>query len=105
MRQLLQYPDSYLIFQYRKRWGLFSAYGELVEFFQVFTDKCQHGKEEGFLFPALMKKGIQKNDGPIGVLLDEHEKGRRYMQQLKTLIPRKSRPILIRNLKNWKWKK
>jgi hemerythrin-like domain-containing protein len=61
--------------------------GELIEFFQVFTDKCHHGKEEGFLFPALMKKGIQKNDGPIGVLLDEHEKGRRYMQQLKTLIP------------------
>jgi hemerythrin-like domain-containing protein len=59
----------------------------LLDFFQIFVDKCHHGKEEYFLFPALEKAGVQKQDGPIGVLLNEHETGRRYISQLKTQIP------------------
>lgn len=59
----------------------------LLNFFQIFVDKCHHGKEEDFLFPALEKTGVQKQDGPIGVLLTEHETGRRYISQLKSQIP------------------
>jgi len=55
----------------------------LVEFFQVFVDKCHHGKEEDLLFPALMELGVSKNGGPIGVMLAEHEQGRKFVRELK----------------------
>ena len=35
-------------------------YYEIVNFLKLFVDKCHHGKEEGFLFPAMEKAGIQK---------------------------------------------
>ena len=34
--------------------------GKIVEFLQVFADKCHHGKEEDILFPALEKVGIPR---------------------------------------------
>ncbi|MGW8188252.1 MAG: hemerythrin domain-containing protein [Desulfobacterales bacterium] len=48
----------------------------LLEFFGVFVDKCHHGKEEKLLFPALEEVGVGREGGPIGVILDEHRKGR-----------------------------
>jgi hemerythrin-like domain-containing protein len=48
----------------------------IVEFFQVFADKCHHGKEEGLLFPEMEKSGVPKERGPIGVMLIEHDQGR-----------------------------
>jgi hemerythrin-like domain-containing protein len=49
---------------------------EILDFLVVFVDKCHHGKEEGLLFPALEAVGVSRNGGPIGVLLEEHRKGR-----------------------------
>jgi len=43
----------------------------------VFVDKCHHGKEEEHLFPALERAGIPREGGPIGVMLFEHDQGRR----------------------------
>ena len=40
---------------------------DLIEFLKEFADKCHHGKEEGFLFPALEKAGVKNEGGPIGV--------------------------------------
>jgi hemerythrin-like domain-containing protein len=34
-------------------------------FLKEFADRCHHGKEEDFLFPALEKAGIKKEGGPI----------------------------------------
>lgn len=51
----------------------------ILEFLKVFVDKCHHGKEEEFLFPALVKVGIPQ-DGPIAVMLFEHEMGRKYIR-------------------------
>jgi hemerythrin-like domain-containing protein len=48
----------------------------LTGFLKLFADKCHHGKEEMFFFPALEEAGIQEQNGPIGMLLEEHEKGR-----------------------------
>lgn len=39
---------------------------EILEFFQVFADKCHHAKEEEFLFPAYQSVGIASEGGPIG---------------------------------------
>lgn len=53
--------------------------GELVEFLQVFVDRCHHGKEEDVLFPELERRGVPREGGPIGVMLAEHEQGRRHV--------------------------
>ncbi len=62
--------------------------GELLKFFQVFADKCHHAKEEGVLFPEIEARGIPREGGPIGVMLYEHDRGREYVRQMVTALPR-----------------
>lgn len=59
---------------------------QLLEFFSVFVDQCHHGKEEELLFPALEALGIRRAGGPIGVLLEEHERGREYVGKMKARL-------------------
>jgi len=54
----------------------------LLEFFKLFADKCHHGKEEDLLFPLLEKKGMPRDGGPVGVMLEEHDRGRRLIGQM-----------------------
>ena len=56
---------------------------DLLEFLKEFADKCHHGKEEGFLFPALEKTGVRNQGGPIGVMLSEHTLGRDLIKQMQ----------------------
>lgn len=58
----------------------------IVEFLTIFVDKCHHGKEEEFLFPELEKLGIPRQNGPIGVMLSEHEEGRQLIADLKAAV-------------------
>jgi hemerythrin-like domain-containing protein len=59
---------------------------EMIDFLKVFADKCHHGKEEDFLFPALEKIGIKNKNGPIGVMLEQHRQGRELIKQLKESV-------------------
>lgn len=52
---------------------------EMIDFLKVFADQCHHGKEENILFPCLEQAGIPRECGPIGVMLAEHEQGRKYI--------------------------
>jgi hemerythrin-like domain-containing protein len=54
----------------------------LLEFFQLFADRCHHGKEEDLLFPLLETKGLPKDGGPIGVMLHEHTVGRSLVREM-----------------------
>ena len=56
---------------------------DIMEFLTIFVDTCHHGKEEEFLFPALESAGIARNNGPIGVMLHEHEQGRKFILNMK----------------------
>ena len=58
----------------------------ILEFIQVFADKCHHGKEEGLLFPAMEKAGIPRERGPIGVMLNEHKEGRDFVKGMKEAV-------------------
>jgi hemerythrin-like domain-containing protein len=58
----------------------------ILEFLSIFVDKCHHGKEEEFLFPALEAGGVPREGGPIGVMLGEHEKGRKLVASLKDAV-------------------
>ena len=54
-----------------------------ISFFQEFADKAHHGKEEALLFPLLAAKKNIIRDGPIKVLLAEHESGRYFARELR----------------------
>jgi hemerythrin-like domain-containing protein len=58
----------------------------IMEFLSIFVDKCHHGKEEEFLFPALEATGVPRDGGPIGVMLSEHEQGRKLVARLKNAV-------------------
>ena len=74
--------------------GMLKFYGELVHFLKIFADKCHHGKEEGFLFPALSEKGVGSERGPIGVMLEEHRLGREYIAQMSDAGESKNLPAV-----------
>lgn len=45
----------------------------VAEFMRVFVEKCHHEKEENYLFPILVKKGVPVVGCPIGALTHEHQ--------------------------------
>jgi hemerythrin-like domain-containing protein len=51
-----------------------------IDFFRIFADRCHHGKEEDLLFPLMEQKGFSREHGPTGVMLNEHELGRRHVR-------------------------
>ncbi len=53
-----------------------------AEFFQEFADRSHHGKEEQFLFPEMLAKGLPEEGGPIGVMLEDHAMGREFIRGL-----------------------
>lgn len=55
---------------------------DALNFFRLFADQCHHGKEETHLFPAMEAKGFPRENGPTGVMLAEHELGRRCIRQM-----------------------
>lgn len=54
---------------------------EILEFIQVFVDKCHHGKEEELLIPALEENGSLKKK-----ILADHNEGRVFVSQLAEAI-------------------
>lgn len=65
---------------------------DAVRFFHTFADRCHHGKEEVHLFPAMEAKGFSRAEGPVGVMLREHEAGRGE--------PRRAPRVWLRTLRN-----
>ena len=47
-----------------------------VTFLREFADTGHHGKEEDILFQAMVDGGFPNEDGPIGVMLRDHDEGR-----------------------------
>lgn len=58
----------------------------IVDFFSGFADGCHHKKEELHFFPGLERAGVPRQNGPIGVMLAEHELGRKHIRGMKTAI-------------------
>ncbi len=53
---------------------------EAVAFIKGFADGCHHGKEETHLFTMMVDKGFPREQGPIAVMLMEHEQGRAHVR-------------------------
>ena len=59
---------------------------DAVDFFRNFADRCHHGKEEAHLFPAMEAKGFARDCGPTGVMIYEHEQGRKFVRGMAESI-------------------
>ena len=57
--------------------------GRFVDLISGFADARHHGKEEDILFETMVGAGFPREQGPIGVMLAEHELGRRYVSMLR----------------------
>jgi len=60
---------------------------KIMDFCRVFIDRCHHGKEEEYLFPKLEEKGVAREHGPLGVMLQEHEAGRQRVKAIAASLP------------------
>lgn len=63
------------------------TFRQAIEFFRLFADRCHHAKEEGALFPLLTERGLPEEGGPVGVMLYEHEEGRRHVRTMDEALP------------------
>jgi hemerythrin-like domain-containing protein len=56
---------------------------KIVDFFQMYVDRCHHGKEENIFFKKLEKKKLKIQDRRIlNELLEEHKKARKLVKNL-----------------------
>ena len=56
---------------------------EIIAWLRSFADKNHHAKEETSLFPAMVKAGVPSDGGPIGVMLEEHQRGRALVRAME----------------------
>ena len=54
----------------------------VVKLIQQYADGFHHAKEENLLFPLLVKKGFSEQEGPVGVMLQEHAEGRNFVKAM-----------------------
>jgi hemerythrin-like domain-containing protein len=52
----------------------------VVDVIRNFADGIHHAKEEQHLFPKLEEKGFSQHQGPVAVMLHEHDEGRNYVK-------------------------
>ncbi|TAL71043.1 MAG: DUF438 domain-containing protein [Bacteroidetes bacterium] len=57
----------------------------LIEFLDAYGDKCHNMKEEKIYFPLLLERGLPPQ-GPIGVMLQEHQMERDFLDNLSQMI-------------------
>ncbi len=80
---------------------------KIVEFIQVFADKCHHGKEEDLLFMEMEAVGFPRDQGPVGVMLHEHDEGRVYVRRMKDGVAelktgnKKSASVIAKNARDY----
>jgi len=69
---------------------------EFLHFTETFAEP-HHQKEEQILFPALEKKGIPNEGGPIGMMLSEHAAKRDYLAKMKEALKENNEDKLKKN--------
>lgn len=52
----------------------------VITIIRNYADGFHHAKEENLLFPAMEKKGFSSEQGPIAVMLHDHELGRNFVK-------------------------
>jgi hemerythrin-like domain-containing protein len=68
-----------------------AVFTQAVDFIRNFADRCHHAKEEDNLFRRMGERGFPYHDGPIAVMLAEHDQGRQYVRGLAEAAERYGR--------------
>jgi PAS domain S-box-containing protein len=58
---------------------------KMHEYLRGYLDRCHNMKEEQHLFPLIEKRGVPRQGGPLGVMLQEHEQARGILARLSPL--------------------
>lgn len=58
----------------------------VVNLIRQYADGFHHAKEENLLFPLLRQKGFSSENGPISVMLHEHDEGRKFVKGMSAGI-------------------
>lgn len=74
---------------------------EVLDFIKTFADTCHHGKEEGVLFPLLEERGMPKEEGPIGMMLMEHDLGRSFVKEAADALQKGETKKALDNLSQY----
>lgn len=56
--------------------------GNILAFLREYADQIHHGKEENVLFAAMNEHGFPMDEGPLAVMMHEHDEGRRLIAKL-----------------------
>ena len=59
--------------------------GLFAQFIREYADTGHHGKEEDILFAIMNEHGFPRDGGPVGVMLVEHDEGRRLVGILREI--------------------
>ncbi len=73
----------------RKNWTIVET---LVEVLWDYGELCHNTKEEKVYFPLLVENGMTP-DGPIAVMLQEHELERKYLNQIKQFMSESDKTV------------
>ncbi len=65
-----------------------TVFEEAIDFIRNFADKWHHSKEEDMLYPAMERRGVPAHGGPIGVMLVEHDMGRKFVSGMAAAVER-----------------
>jgi hemerythrin-like domain-containing protein len=57
-----------------------SHFDLVIDLIRNFADGLHHAKEEDLLFPLMGEKGFSPENGPVSVMLHDHEEGRKYVK-------------------------
>ena len=60
---------------------------QMLDLFPNFADRCHHAKEETLLFVRMGERGVPAEGGPVAVMLQEHEMGRRFLRAAAAALP------------------
>ena len=65
----------------------YAAIEDCARFIRLYADALHHGKEENILFVELEDRGMPRSEGPLAVMLSEHEQGRALVRSLLDALP------------------
>jgi hemerythrin-like domain-containing protein len=61
---------------------------QVLDFLRSFADRVHHKKEEDLLFARMIGRGFPREEGPLAVMLEEHERGRALVRRLGETVGR-----------------
>jgi hemerythrin-like domain-containing protein len=85
----------------------YESIAELFRFLSDFGDRFHHGKEEKYLFPALLREGVATDGGATDTLAREHELERRLITELGRAVEvykqgqRESREVFVKTARQY----